>query len=158
MSPYYGSVSWVIACFKITYFIMIEISIFLQLSIHLFLWFLAGWMSTQNKVYISMKSLHQKPCGFRMGNTCTPVVDACWCMAKPIQYCKVEKKKKALWTFWINSKDMAEFLFKISVHSWTSQIALVVTYPGVNSGDTRDLGLIPGLGRFPGVGNDTPLQ
>ena len=34
--------------------------------------------------------------GFRMGNTCTPVADACWCMAKPIQYCKVKKilKKK----------------------------------------------------------------
>ena len=24
--------------------------------------------------------------GFRMGNTCTPVVDSCGCMAKPIQY------------------------------------------------------------------------
>ena len=22
-------------------------------------------------------------------STCTPVVDSCWCMAKPIQYCKV---------------------------------------------------------------------
>ena len=31
---------------------------------------------------------------FRMGNTCTPMADACWCMAKPIQYCKVKKKKK----------------------------------------------------------------
>ena len=28
---------------------------------------------------------------FRMGNTCTPVVDACRCMAKPVQYCKVKK-------------------------------------------------------------------
>ena len=27
---------------------------------------------------------------FRMGNTCTPMADACWCMAKPIQYCKVK--------------------------------------------------------------------
>jgi len=27
--------------------------------------------------------------GFRIGNTCIPVVDSCWCMAKPIQYCKV---------------------------------------------------------------------
>ena len=27
--------------------------------------------------------------GFRMGNTCIPVVDSCRCMAKPIQYCKV---------------------------------------------------------------------
>ena len=26
---------------------------------------------------------------FRMGNTCIPVVDSCWCKAKPIQYCKV---------------------------------------------------------------------
>ena len=28
---------------------------------------------------------------FRMENTCTPVADACWCMAKPVQYCKVKK-------------------------------------------------------------------
>ena len=27
--------------------------------------------------------------GFRTGNTCTPVVDLCQCMAIPIQYCKV---------------------------------------------------------------------
>ena len=26
----------------------------------------------------------------RRGNTCTPVADSCWCMAKPIQYCKVK--------------------------------------------------------------------
>ena len=27
--------------------------------------------------------------GFRMGNMCAPVEDSCWCMAKPIEYCKV---------------------------------------------------------------------
>ena len=27
--------------------------------------------------------------GARMGNTCTPMVDSCQCMAKPLQYCKV---------------------------------------------------------------------
>ena len=27
--------------------------------------------------------------GFRIGNMCTPVVDSCRCMSKPIQYCKV---------------------------------------------------------------------
>ena len=32
--------------------------------------------------------------GFRMGNTCIPVVDSFWYMKKPIQYCKVKKKKK----------------------------------------------------------------
>ena len=29
--------------------------------------------------------------GFRMGNTCIPVVDSFRYMAKPIQYCKVKK-------------------------------------------------------------------
>ena len=29
--------------------------------------------------------------GFRMGNTCIPVADSFWYMAKPIQYCKVKK-------------------------------------------------------------------
>ena len=29
--------------------------------------------------------------GFRVGNSCTPVVDSCQCMAKPIQYCKVKR-------------------------------------------------------------------
>ena len=33
--------------------------------------------------------------GFRMGNACTPKADSCECMAKPIQYCKVKKKKKS---------------------------------------------------------------
>ena len=27
------------------------------------------------------------------GNACTPVVDSCQCMAKPIQYCKVKLSK-----------------------------------------------------------------
>ena len=31
--------------------------------------------------------------GFMFGNSCTPVVDSCQCMEKPIQYCKVKKKK-----------------------------------------------------------------
>ena len=35
---------------------------------------------------------------FRMGNTCIPVADSCWCMAKPIQYCKVIN----LWLKYIN--------------------------------------------------------
>ena len=28
--------------------------------------------------------------GFMFGSSCTPVVDSCQCMAKPIQYCKVK--------------------------------------------------------------------
>ena len=39
-----------------------------------------------------------------------------------------------------------------------SQMALVVKDPPVNTGDIRDLGLIPGSGKFPGGGNGNPLQ
>ena len=34
----------------------------------------------------------------------------------------------------------------------------MVKNPPANVGDTRDVGLIPGLGRSPSVGNDNPLQ
>ena len=37
-------------------------------------------------------------------------------------------------------------------------MALVVKNPPVKVGDSRDTGLIPGLGRAPGVGNGTPSQ
>ena len=35
---------------------------------------------------------------------------------------------------------------------------IVVKNPPANSGDTRDMGLIPGLGRSLGEGNGNPLQ
>ena len=41
---------------------------------------------------------------------------------------------------------------------WASQVALEVNDPPANVGDARDLGLIPGLGRTPGEGNDNSLQ
>ena len=34
----------------------------------------------------------------------------------------------------------------------------VVKHLPANAGDTRDMGLIPGSGRSPGVGNGNPLQ
>ena len=34
----------------------------------------------------------------------------------------------------------------------------MVKHPPVNAEDVRDMGLIPGLGRYPGEGNDNPLQ
>ena len=37
-------------------------------------------------------------------------------------------------------------------------MALEVKNPSANAGDIRDVGLIPGLGRFLGEGNDNPLQ
>ena len=39
-----------------------------------------------------------------------------------------------------------------------SQVVLVVKNLPVNPGDVRDVGSIPGLGRFPGKGHGNPLQ
>ena len=39
-----------------------------------------------------------------------------------------------------------------------SQVVLVVKNPHANTGDARDMGSIPGLGRSPGVANGTPFQ
>ena len=41
--------------------------------------------------YIAGENSNLKTWGFRMRNTCIPVADSCWYMAKPIQYCKVKK-------------------------------------------------------------------
>ena len=41
---------------------------------------------------------------------------------------------------------------------WAISEAQVVRKPPANAGDLRDVGLIPGLGRSPGEGNDNPLQ
>ncbi|KAB0347715.1 hypothetical protein FD754_012572 [Muntiacus muntjak] len=37
--------------------------------------------------------------GFRMGNTCTPMVDSCQCMAKPVQYCKLRQHQSGFLCF-----------------------------------------------------------
>ena len=51
-------------------------------------------------------------------------------------------------------------LFRISNLRPTigSQLALVVKNPLANSGDIKDMGLIPGSGRSPGRGHGNPLQ
>ena len=46
----------------------------------------------------------------------------------------------------------------VTKNNRASQVALVVKNPPANAGDSRDIGSIPGLGRFPGVGNGNPLQ
>ena len=40
----------------------------------------------------------------------------------------------------------------------SSQVALMAKTLPANAGDTRDVGLIPGSGRSPGVGSGNPLQ
>ena len=39
-----------------------------------------------------------------------------------------------------------------------SQVVLLVKNPPANAGDVRDVGLIPGSGRFPGGEHGNPLQ
>ena len=40
----------------------------------------------------------------------------------------------------------------------TSHMELVVKNPPASAGDIRDVGLIPGSGKSPGGGNESPLQ
>ena len=46
----------------------------------------------------------------------------------------------------------------LSLAARTHKLALVVKNPPANTGNTRDAGLIPGLGRSPGGGNGSTLQ
>ena len=41
---------------------------------------------------------------------------------------------------------------------WASQVALVVRKPPASAGDTRDVSLITGSGRYPGGGLGYPYQ
>ena len=55
-------------------------------------------------------------------------------------------------------------LYNIDIYIWAyhligaSQVVLVVKNLCANSGDIRDVGLIPGSGRSPEGGHDSPLQ
>ena len=50
------------------------------------------------------------------------------------------------------------FVLSLTSCNNNSQVVLVVRNLPANAGDTRDVGLIPGLGRFPGVEHGTSLQ
>ena len=54
--------------------------------------------------------------------------------------------------------DIRENVFKIFSLSMNSQVAQVVKNPPTNTGDTGNMGLVPGPRKYPGVGNDNPSQ
>ena len=54
--------------------------------------------------------------------------------------------------------DIRENVFKIFSLSMNSQVAQVVKNPPTNTGDTGNMGLVPGPRKYPGVGNDNPRQ
>ena len=61
--------------------------------------------------------------GFRMGSTCTPMVDSSQCMAKPIQCCKVKLKKKN-WGFSFSISPSSEYSGLISFRiDWLDLLA-----------------------------------
>ena len=55
----------------------------------------------------------------RMWTTCTPVVDSCQCIAKPIQYCRVKKKKNQRSSLFITfqRERKSEFVYHL-VRQW----------------------------------------
>ena len=50
------------------------------------------------------------------------------------------------------------YLAEVHSFSGASQVMLVVKNPHANLGDTGDSSSVPGWGRSPGGGNDTPFQ
>ena len=153
-----------------------------------------GWMQHIWKTV----SVHQPQMGreegggFRMGNTCIPVADSCWYMAKPIQYCKVKTNKQTNslndssetragwmrrtglgdprqhygvgrgWDCGPNHAEVTTFQLCVVVHI-IQPLYLAVGFACVSVGkestcNSGDLGLIPGLGWFPGEGKGYPVQ
>ena len=55
---------------------------------------------------------------------------------------------------WVSSID----IYTLLCVKWVSQVALRVKTPPAHAGDTKDVSLIPGLGRSPGGGHNNPLQ
>ena len=49
-------------------------------------------------------------------------------------------------------------LSQLCAHLRAFQVVLVVKNPPANSGDIKDVGLIPGSGRYPGGEHGNPLQ
>ena len=52
---------------------------------------------------------------------------------------------------------LSDFTFTTASRPQVSQVDLVVKNLPANAGDLRDMGSIPGLGRFPGGGHGNPL-
>ena len=53
---------------------------------------------------------------------------------------------------------LSPFNMILLVFLWGFPVGSVVKNLSANTGNTGDAGLIPGLGRSPGVGNENPLQ
>ena len=58
----------------------------------------------------------------------------------------------------MNLKRVLKYYICICIFIRASQVAPVVKNLPTNSGDLRDVGSIPGWGRFPGGGHGNPLQ
>ena len=62
----------------------------------------------------------------------------------------------SVWDFWLQFSALQPLLNPICNKDFRA--GSVVKDPPANAGDIKYMGLIPGLGRSPGVGNGTPLQ
>ena len=74
--------------------------------------------------------------GFRIGNTCTLIVDSCQCMAKPIQYFKVKQQQQQQTN--LLSRLVITFLprSKHLLISWLQSPSAVILWPPKIKSDT----------------------
>ena len=87
--------------------------------------------------------------GFRMGNMCMPMVDACWCMAKSIQYCKVNNNNNKLKI--INSENHFSSTVQWVLINTHSDIPTTTTIQILNSSITQEIALCSPFGGNPSL-------
>ena len=61
-------------------------------------------------------------------------------------------------SIWVSREALCKEVCLLAVPMLTSHVVPVVKTLPASTGDARDVGLVPGWGRFPGVGNSNPFQ
>ena len=107
--------------------------------------FMWNWLSDENSSFLQFSSLNSHGLSSE-------------CLQKSLSL------PFLIWPAWISLDMDPVFMITFNLNNLlktllgASQKALVVKNLPVNSGDVRDVGSTPGLGRSPGGGHDNPLQ
>ena len=78
-----GVMIWENGIVTVYYHVRIELPVYVRRRIQ-HAW---GWCTVMTQRDVMGREVGG---GFMFGNACTPVLDSCQCMAKPIQYCTVK--------------------------------------------------------------------
>ena len=87
-------------------------------------------------------------------------IDCSFALLLKAIFSKYVNPSKMRFLFWAHRNRLSakQIIFIYYCWAWVSQVAPVVKNLPANSGDTRDMGSIPGTWRSTGRGNGKPLQ